>query len=78
MAQALVCRGCSEPFVFTGADIELVGESRIGCGHRCGVINELEYVHSDTAGKAVYRIVGVVRSPAMLANERSALSFAPT
>ena len=78
MAQGLVCKSCMEPFVFTGVDIELIGESRIGCRHRCGVVNELEYVRSDNAGKAVYRIVGVVRSSASIANGGSPLYLALT
>lgn len=82
MPQALVCKNCMEPFVFTGADIEMVGESRIGCRHRCGAVNELEYVRSDSAGKAVYRIVAVARSPArpsaMIANGGSPFCLAVT
>lgn len=61
MPQALVCRKCMEPFVFTGSDIELVGESRIGYRHRCGAVNELQYVGSDGKDAAIYRIAGLVR-----------------
>ena len=68
MPQGLVCRSCTEPFVFTGADIELVGETSIGCRHRCGAVNELEYVRTDEAGEAIYRIVGVKQAPRMPAN----------
>jgi hypothetical protein len=60
MPQALICRFCREPFVFTGSGIEMVGESRIGYRHRCGAMNELQYVSEDESGRAVYRIVGVV------------------
>jgi hypothetical protein len=60
MPQALVCKRCNEPFVFTGNGIELVGESRIGCRHRCGAMNELQFVRTDESGRAVYRVVGVV------------------
>ena len=47
MSQVLVCNSCKQPLVFTGAVIELVGESRIGCKHRCGPMNELRYLDTD-------------------------------
>jgi hypothetical protein len=62
MSQALICRKCQEPAVFTGAQIELIGESRIGYTHRCGAVNELQYLRSDENGTALYQIVGVVRA----------------
>jgi hypothetical protein len=73
MPQALVCRNCTEPFVFTGAGIELVGESRIGYRHRCGAMNELQYVSEDETGRAIYRIVGVVRAAHAFAAQKDSL-----
>jgi hypothetical protein len=61
MPQALVCSKCKEPFVFTGAGIELIDDSRLVYRHSCGVLNELEYFHTDERGKALYRVVGVIR-----------------
>jgi hypothetical protein len=69
MPQGLVCKGCTEPFVFTGADIELVGETSIGYRHRCGAMNELEFVRTDEAGEAVYQIIGVKQAPCVPPSE---------
>jgi hypothetical protein len=69
MSLSLVCEKCKEPVVFAGAVIELVGESRIGYRHRCGAMNELDYVSTDEGGRAIFRVVGVVK-------ERRAVSAA--
>ena len=60
MPQAVVCNLCRETLVFTGAAIELVGESRVGFRHRCGAMNELQYLCSDESGRALYRVIGLV------------------
>jgi hypothetical protein len=68
-----------EPFVFTGAEIELVGETSIGYRHCCGAVNELEYVRTDETGEAIYRIVGVKqvpRSPQLHAADTTPAAFA--
>jgi len=61
MPQALVCSKCKEPFVFTGAGIELIDDARLVYRHCCGALNELEYRRTDERGKGLYRIVGVIR-----------------
>ena len=61
MPQALVCNRCKEPFVFTGAGIELIDDARLVYRHSCGALNELEYYQTDERGKGLYRIVGVIR-----------------
>jgi hypothetical protein len=61
MPQALVCSKCKEPFVFTGAGIELIDDVRLAYRHSCGALNELEYFGADERGRGLYRIMGVVR-----------------
>jgi hypothetical protein len=61
MPQALVCSKCKEPFVFTGAGIELIDDIRLAYRHSCGALNELEYFATDERGRGLYRIMGVIR-----------------
>ena len=61
MPQALVCSKCKEPFVFTGAGIELIDDLHLVYRHSCGALNELEYFQTDERGRGLYRIVGMVR-----------------
>lgn len=61
MPQALVCSKCKQPFVFTGAGIELIDDIRLAYRHSCGALNELEYFGADERGRGMYRIIGVVR-----------------
>jgi hypothetical protein len=61
MPQALVCSRCKEPFVFTGAGIELIDDIRLAYRHSCGALNELEYFATDERGHGLYRIMGVIR-----------------
>ena len=60
MPQAIVCEKCREALVFMGTSVELVGESRVGYRHSCGAVNELQYLHEDEDGRAVFRVVGLV------------------
>jgi hypothetical protein len=60
LPQVLVCKKCCEPFVLVGAGVELVGESKIGYRHRCGAINELQFIKTDESNRAVFGVVGVV------------------
>ena len=59
MPHVLVCKSCSEPFVVVGAGVELIGESKIGYRHRCGAINELQFLKTDESNRAIFGIVGV-------------------
>ena len=61
MPQALICSKCNEPFVFTGACIELIDDVHLVYRHSCGALNELEYFATDERGRGLYRIVGVIR-----------------
>lgn len=61
MPQALVCSKCKEPFVFTGAGIELIDDIRLAYRHSCGALNELECFATDERGRGLYRIMGVIR-----------------
>ena len=61
MAQALICSKCKEPFVFTGAGIELIDDARLAYRHSCGTLNEIEYFGADERGRGLYRIIGVIR-----------------
>ena len=61
MPQALVCSKCKEPFVFTGAGIELIDDVHLVYRHSCGALNELEYFDTDERGRGLYRIVGLIR-----------------
>lgn len=68
MPQALLCKRCKQPFVFTGAGIELLPGNRVGYRHSCGAVNELRCVRTDERGGRVYQVVGVIEAP----RERSA------
>jgi hypothetical protein len=59
MPQALLCKKCKQPFIFTGAGIELLPGDRIGYRHSCGAMNELHHQHTDERGKDLYRVVGL-------------------
>ena len=59
MPQALLCKKCKQPFIFTGTGIELLPGDRMGYRHSCGAMNELDYQHTDERGKNLYRIVGL-------------------
>ena len=59
MPQALICKKCKQPFIFTGAGIELLPGDRIGYRHSCGAMNELHYQDTDERGKNLYRVVGL-------------------
>ena len=67
MPQALLCKKCKQPFIFTGAGIELLPGNRIGYRHSCGAMNELHCQRTDERGKDLYRVVGLFG-----AKERSA------
>lgn len=60
MPQALLCKRCKQPFVFTGAGIELLPGNRVGYRHSCGAVNELHLLHNDERGRALYRVVGLI------------------
>jgi hypothetical protein len=60
MPQALMCKRCKQPFVFTGAGIELLPGNRVGYRHSCGAINELHLLRTDERGRTLYRVVGLI------------------
>jgi hypothetical protein len=60
MPQALLCKRCRQPFVFTGAGIELLPGNRVGYRHSCGAVNELRFLRTDERGGTLYRVVGLV------------------
>jgi hypothetical protein len=60
MPQALLCKRCKQPFVFTGAGTELLPGNRVGYRHSCGAINELHFLRTDERGGTLYRVVGLV------------------
>jgi hypothetical protein len=60
MPQALLCKRCKQPFVFTGAGIELLPGNRVGYRHSCGAINELHQLRTDERGHTLYRVVGLI------------------
>jgi len=60
MPQALLCKRCKQPFVFTGAGIELLPGNRVGYRHFCGAINELRLQNTDERGRTLYRVVGLI------------------
>ena len=60
MPQALLCKRCKQPFVFTGAGIELLPGNRVGYRHSCGAVNELDFLRNDERGRKMYRIVGLI------------------
>ena len=60
MPQALLCKRCKQPFVFTGAGIEQLPGNRVGYRHSCGAVNELRLLHTDEHGGTLYRVVGLV------------------
>ena len=62
MPQAVVCKRCQEAFVFMGADVELIGESRIGYRHECGAVNELQYLSEGEGGRAIFQVIGLLPS----------------
>ena len=74
MPQALVCSRCKEPFVFTGAGIELIDDVQLAYRHSCGALNELEYFAADEQGRGLYRVIGVIRD----LSYTSPLKSAPT
>ena len=63
MPQGLLCKKCKQPFIFTGAGIELLPGNRVGYRHSCGAMNELHFVSTDERGKKLYRVVGLVGAP---------------
>jgi len=77
MPQALVCSKCKEPFVFTGAGIELIDDIRLAYRHSCGALNELEYFATDERGRGLYRIMGVIRDLSYSSPPQSAPTRAP-
>jgi hypothetical protein len=60
MPQALLCKRCKQPFVFTGAGIELLPGNRLGYRHYCGAINELHFLRTDESGRTLYQVVGLI------------------
>lgn len=72
MPQALVCGKCKEPFVFTGAGMELSDDSRLVYKHSCGAVNELEFMQTDQRGQALYRTVGLIRDMSYASPTRQA------
>ena len=60
MPQALLCKRCKQPFVFTGAGIELLPGNRVGYRHSCGAVNELHFLRTDERGRTLYRVVGLI------------------